>query len=370
MPGKQLLYGSLNRLILKMQMRKTVEEIDRLPVHFILCTERTGSTLLCTMLNHHPRVLSTSEEPFAVFFYKKYRNKINWTEKEIKTYVEEFFLMAEKSLELYFTTKENLFNALLPYKDLLNYQRLVKLTYLQFLEPKPKEDIIMIVDKQIKYFFYLPVLCEIFPDAKFVVLVRDVRDNVVAKNKRGLNSSSNAIYLSALWKYTYSNIYYLQQRNKTMHIVKYEDMAFNADAIMREISEFYGISYDERMTKIEGNYELFLKAREPFVDPEFLVHLKNFHSGLFSKPNTKKIGVYKNELDAKTEAKILKLNKSLFQLLGYEYSEQKEVAFTLNDRLQMLYAYLYRPFLLKWYFRIPFPVKLLIKKMRKKKVST
>lgn len=363
---RDLRYKNLNKFNRKVQMQKTIEEIDRLPVHFILCTERTGSTLLCTMLNHHPAVLSTSEEPFAVFFYKKYRHKTSWTEKEIQTYVDEFFLMAEKNTELYFTTRARLLNALLPYKEVLNYHRLLKLSYLQFMEPKPKEEVVMIIDKQIKYFFYLPVLCEIFPDAKFVILVRDVRDNVVAKNKRGLNSSPNALYLSALWKYTYSNIAYLQEHKKTIQIVRYEDMAFHADVVMRSICEFYGIAYDENMTRIEGSYELFLKAREPFVDPEFMAHLRNFHSGLFSSPNTKKIGVYKNELDAETEGKILRLNKSLFKQLGYEYSEGKETALTIADRIQVFNAYLYRPLLLKLYLKIPFAVKLLIKKIRAK----
>lgn len=351
-----------------MEVQKTVEEIDRLPVHFILCTERTGSTLLCTMLNHHPAILSTSEEPFAVFFYKKYGNKTGWTEKELKGYVDEFFLMAEKSLELYFTTKQNLLNALLPYRDKLTYSRLMKLTYLQFLEPKPKDEIKMIIDKQIKYFFYLPVLFEIFPEAKFVVLVRDVRDNVVSKNKRGLNSSSNALFLAALWNYTYRNIYDMMEKGKALHIVKYEDLVSDTGAVMKGVCDFYEIEYLESMIRTEGSYELFLKAREPFVDEKLLSHLRDFHSGLFSEPNKKKINVHKGELDEITEAKILKLNSSLFKIFGYEYSESKNVTLNLKDRLQLLLAYLYRPFLLKHYFRIPFSIKVLIKRIRKRNV--
>ena len=72
------------------------EKLDSIPVHFILCTERTGSSLLSLMLNLHPNILSPSEEPFALYFWKKYRNKENWSEDDIVKYVDQFFLLAEK----------------------------------------------------------------------------------------------------------------------------------------------------------------------------------------------------------------------------------------------------------------------------------
>lgn len=347
---------------------RSLEEIDKIPVHFILCTERTGSTLLSLMLNANSNVLSPSEEPFAIFFSKKYRNKTSWTEKELNIYVTEFFLMAEKSLELYFTTPGKLLESLLPYREKLTYERLIKLTYLQFLEPKPKAEIKIIVDKQIKYFFYLPLLCELFPAAKFIVLVRDVRDNAVSKSNRGLNSSSNAMFLSALWHYTYSNIEFLKKNNRDFIVVKYENMVTESEPVIRRICEFLGIEFSRQMIETEGYYEMFLSARKQFVAPEFLNRLTDFHSGLFSKPNARKIGIYKTLLDPGTEAKVLKLNKELYNFFNYDYLAAAEVRYDFNDRLQILLAYLYRPLLLSVYFRIPFSLKKLIKKVRRKNV--
>ena len=54
-------------------MNLTRQQIERIPIHFILCTERTGSSLLSLMLNISPKVLSPSEEPFALFLYNKYK---------------------------------------------------------------------------------------------------------------------------------------------------------------------------------------------------------------------------------------------------------------------------------------------------------
>jgi hypothetical protein len=42
-----------------------MQDIDKISLNFILSTGRTGSTLLSSMLNMHPNVISTSEEPFA-----------------------------------------------------------------------------------------------------------------------------------------------------------------------------------------------------------------------------------------------------------------------------------------------------------------
>lgn len=348
---------------------RNIEEIDKIPVHFILCTERTGSTLLSLMLNANNTVLSPSEEPFAIFFSKKYRNKTSWTEEELRVYVNEFFLMAEKSLALYFTTPGKFLESLLPYKEKLTYERLVKLTYLQFLEPKPKEEIEIIIDKQIKYFFYLPLLCELFPSAKFVILVRDVRDNIISKSKRGLNSSSNAMFLSALWQYTYSNIAFLKTKKKEFIVVKYEDLVRDPETVMQKICGFFGIKFSRQMIETEGYYEMFLSARKQHVDPQFLAKLSDFHSGLFSRPNAAKIGVYKTLLEPAVESKVLRLNKELYRSFNYEYEVNAEPVYSLNDRLQIFLAYLYRPFLLKIYYEIPFPLKKLIKKIRKKNVK-
>jgi hypothetical protein len=245
----------------------------------------------------------------------------------------------------------------------------MKLTYLQFIEPKPKENVQMIIDKQIKYFFYLPLLFEIFPNAKYVVLVRDVRDNVISKSKRGLNSSSNAMFLSALWYYTYRNIKLLQNNHKFYKIVRYEDMVLKPSEVLKEICAFYEVSYTENMINTEGKYEAFLNARKPYVSSEFLEQLTDFHSGLFTNPNASKIGIYKNQLDINTQDRIIKLNKEIYDTVGYENVLREDVKFSFSDKCQMLFAYCYRPFLLRFYYAIPFNIKLLIKKIRRPKIK-
>lgn len=347
----------------------TLEQIDSLQVHFVLCTERTGSSLLSLMLNINPKILSPSEEPFAVYFYKKYKSKTIWTEKEIKNYVEEFWLMSEKNLSLYFTSKKQLFNDLNEQIDNLNYERLIKITYLNFLEPKPKDQVQVIVDKQIKYFFYLPLIFKIFPNAKFIVLTRDVRDNIVSKSNRKLNWINNPIFLSALWKKTYQNIQLFEKYKKDYILVKYEDLVTDTEVVLLKICTYIDVPFDSNMLDTEGAYQTFLNSKSSNVSSKFLTALEKFHSGMFQKPNTHKIGIYKNAEKKYEIAKVESMNLDILNSFGYETPSKERERIALKDYWYIFLAYLYRSFLLSFYYRIPFKIKLMIKKIRRQKVD-
>ena len=312
-------------------------------------------------------MLSPSEEPFALFFYEAYKNKTSWSDAELHRFVDEFWLIAEKSLELFFTSKEKLFGALQPHKAHLPYSLLVKLIYLQFIEPKPKEEVRLIVDKQIKYFFYLPQLLRVFPDSRFIVLTRDPRVNAQRKKLRKLNSGSNAIYLSALWRNTYQNVLYLKQQRKAVKVIRYEDLVSNPEATIRSVCDFLGIPFIPEMLKTEGVYESFLSYQENKLEKQHVDHLKDFHSGLFTGINTDKVALQDHEIDETVNSKIIALTGPLLKELGYELDSKGKGKLSLNDRFQVVKAYLYRPWLIRFYLHIPLSIKLLIKKIRKKK---
>ena len=334
--------------------------------HFLLCTERTGSSLLSIMMNLHSNVVCPSEEPFALFFYKHYKNKTQWTEKELLQFIDEFWLIAEKNLDLFFTSKEILFKELVKHKNNLNYKLLCTIIYLQFFEPKPKDNITVILDKQIKYFFYLKNLLELYPESKFVILVRDPRVNAIRKKSRNLNAGNNPLYLAALWNNTYKNINYLKSKNKDVLIVKYEDLVSDPELTLKSISNFLGIAYNEAMLKTDGVYESFLNIQKDKVDNNHLDYLKDFQSSLFKKVNKEKISLQENEMDVVVNDKIVKLTKPLLEQFNYDTTQlsKLKVTFNLNDYWQITKAYLYRPLLIQFYLHIPLSIKLMIKKLR------
>ena len=150
-------------------------------------------------------------------------------------------------------------------------------------------------------------------------------------------------------------------------VLKYEDFAAHPETALKGLCNFFEVSYFKEMTETEGKHEMFLELRKEKVDPEHIKYLGKFQESLYKGITSKKIGVYKNTLTEKIQSKIVLINRSLFDLFGYEYTKNNEGKITLIDRWQIFKAYMYRPILLKFYYLIPFSIKLFIKKIRKQK---
>lgn len=349
-------------------MNFTKEQLDNIPIHFVLCTERTGSSLLSLMLNLNQEILSSSEEHFALYFWDRYKDKSRWTDDEILKYVEDFFQLAEKNTDLYFSKKSIFLQNLKHHKTILNYDCLIKLTYLHFIDTKDKSKITCIIDKQIKYFFHIPEIIKLFPNAKFIILTRDVRDNIVSKSNRKLNWNQHPLFLAYLWKQTYENIDFLKPKGYLL--VRYEDFVFDSEKTLKEICSYLNVPFNYEMIETNGVYEQFLEQKTNDVDPQFLNHLKDFHSGLSAKPNIEKIGQYKSKLNASTLNDVEFICGKLLSQFGYELMQNNSKTIPVITRNYYCFlAKCYRAYLLKFYFKIPLTIKLLIKKIRGKKID-
>jgi hypothetical protein len=348
-------------------MKISIAELDKIEIHFVLCTERTGSSLFSLLLNLNDEILSPSEETFALYFYKAYAKKEKWSEKDLIKFVDEFWLMADKNLDLYFSDKKAFTFDLLTYREEMNFERLVKLCYLHFLPPKDKSHVKIIVDKQIKYFFHLPEIRKIFPQAKFIILTRDVRDNVISKQNRKLNWHTHPYYLSALWNQTYNKVQHLQ--NCGFLLVRYEDFVTNTPYELQKVCAYFGVNYIPEMADNTGVYDRFISESKGGVDPQFIERLLDFHSGLFQKPDASKIGQYKTKLDSGTLSGIEAMNKDLFDQFGYSREIESPRISKLQQLIFHLLAYCYRDGLLNLYLLIPLRLKLWIKKIIGKRID-
>ena len=347
-------------------MNFTKEKLDAIQVHFILCTERTGSSLLSLMLNLHTKIICPSEEQFALYFSNKYRQKVNWTDNDIEKYVEEFCLLFEKNSDLYFSDKQTFLRNLKQHREILNYSRLIKLSYLHFIEMKDKSEIEVIVDKQIKYFFHLPELIKLFPTAKFIVLTRDVRDNIISKKNRALNWNQHPFFLAYLWSQSYSNIHLL--KDKSVLLVKFEDFIAHSETTLTKICHFLNQEFQTSMLQTEGVFNRLIDSKKERLNKQYVEKLKDFHSGLNSVPNTKKIGVYK-DMDANELRVIESICGKLLENFDYTLTEEQVNNFSIKKLYYSFLAKCYRAYLLKYYLKIPLSIKVFIKKLRSKKIE-
>jgi hypothetical protein len=120
------------------------------------------------------------------------------------------------------------------------------------------------------------------------------------------------------------------------------------------------------MKETDGVYDAFLNQKRNDVDPDFLIRLQNFHSGLSQLPNSNKIGQYKNVLDTKTIQKIESICGENLKQFGYQIETTSFKKTSFEIKYYNILAKIYRRYLLFIYFQIPLSLKLTIKKWRGK----
>jgi len=344
------------------------KSLDEISIHFILCTERTGSSLLCLMLNLHPEIISPSEEPFALYLYPNYHKIVTWKDEDIASYVDDFFLLAEKNMALYFTQRATFHAELLANKAILTYERIVKISYLNYYESdqKNKSSVRVIVDKQIKYVYHLDAIQQLFPSAKFILLTRDVRDNIVSKSIRKLNWNKHPFFLTAIWKGAYSRMLALPENNRL--IIKFEDLIRSTETALKKACSFLSLEFSSNMLNTEGVFENYVDSQKEKLDPAFTEKLLAFHAGIRSPLDSKKIGQYKAFLSQRELQIIEGQLQHYLEIFNYELSNKKKTGLIRFSLYQFL-AFLYRPFLLKLYLQLPLGLKLKLKKRRNRRKS-
>ena len=225
-----------------------LKSLDNIPLHFIVGIGRGGSTLLVTLLNEYPDCIATPEIHHFIFFYKKYRHVSFVTEElqaDYKSYIDAFF--KHKNNPLIGPPDNTLLEALKPGEP-ITYSQLTKLIYLGLYGNKGiRGPIRVIVDKNPFYMLQIDKLTKVFPNARFIGLIRDYRGftlSYMQSSKPGAARKSIFYYLYA-WNLCVSELLKAQQTlGNRLKVVCYEDMALKKEEVVKEIFEFLGLPND------------------------------------------------------------------------------------------------------------------------------
>jgi hypothetical protein len=345
-----------------MYMNLSIEKINAIKLNFIICMERTGSSMLTAMLNKNEQVLSTSEEPFVLYLHKKYAHKRTFTKSDIDTLVDEFWLTSEKNLSLFFDTKENLKNSLYHYLPNIDFKLLCKIIYLNFIPLKPKDKVEVIVDKQIKYIHYLPLIQEIFPESKFLILVRNHKDVITSWRKRKLGLNQKASYLAKVYHINYSNVTNtLASGNANVRLLKYEDLVTSPKVELNKVCDFFGVGFHENMVEHHTQFNAYIDKMSDKIEDKFLEHIKDFQSNTMKPVSTDLIDEWKKVLTENEVGVAEKINASLDRQFNYT-QVSKNYTFTISDRINCLKAIIEKKIYHKLFIESPLWLKMLVKK--------
>ena len=259
-----------------------------LPVFFIVGRGRSGSTLLRTLLDAHPHVMIPLESRFVQFLYYRYASVKEWTEETAGRAIRDL----EHAFDPPELDLENLQEQIRAHEQDLSFPLLCRLIYLNTRTAFPKKEIRIIGDKNPRYTFFIPRLLEIFPDARFIHLVRDYRDNVAAIRRAAgiIHESGHTCVSLGRWKlYNRVILGYRKKFPDQFCTVRFEDLVTRPEKELKSVCGFLGLAFAPQML----NYRQHI--HQYYGDEGF----QSLHRSLELNFDHSKIGEWKTSLSRK-----------------------------------------------------------------------
>mgnify|MGYP001825732367 CR=1 FL=1 len=218
-------------------MSKHTEQ--EIPIFFIVGRPRSGTTLLRTLLDAHPNVIVPPECQFIINLYPKYGMIRNWKRKHLENFYKE--LLSQWLFNLWPLEKDELLDKLLLCEGENTYAGVCKVVYSSYQSVFQHDEIMALGDKNPGYTIYTEKLLKIFPEAKFIHIVRDYRDNFVSIK----NVDFELPYISlttAKWKIFLKRFRKAADRHPGTHLeLRYEDLVSKPEKEFNAVCSFLNI---------------------------------------------------------------------------------------------------------------------------------
>jgi hypothetical protein len=264
-----------------------MEQQPPIPFFFIIGRPRTGTTLLRSLFDAHPNVQIPWECQFVLNLYPRYGKLAFWT----KDLLEEFYkdLLEQWQFSAWNIDHGKLRSDLMACEGETSYRAICQMVYLNHISFYPKEKIRLIGDKNHGYTIYTERLRKIFPEAKFLYILRDYRDNY--ESVKNVDFEIPIVSLVVYkWKFFYLKALKASLRSpESFYFIRYEDLVSEPEYHFRIISEFLGIPY---VPEVFDFYKKKDKAEEKY--PADI--LQKHHKSLFNPVNTSRIGRWEKSM--------------------------------------------------------------------------
>lgn len=231
-----------------------IKKIGSIPMNFVVGKERSGTTLLQVMLNTHPNIIAPPETRFLMLLSSRYGKVKKWTEPIITNFCNDLF--REKLFSNFWkVNKEELRRYCMAAKDFITYPLICKIVF--YLE-NPQKTVQLFFDKNPIYYYFLPELNELFPEAKYIHIVRDYRANIVSH--RHVFTIKQSADISFRW----TKVNQLIEKAKSIYpqkffTLKYEALVSDTANSLQEVCTFLGVPFEEKMAAehTSGIYDTF-----------------------------------------------------------------------------------------------------------------
>lgn len=281
---------------------------------FILGNPRSGTSLLRLMLNSHPAIAAPPESGFLHWWYPKYKYwnaEDSQSTEKVLCFIDD--ILTSKKIETWCIDKNKLVEFIHERKP-LSYSELGSLVYIFWAMTNRKSPYV-IVDKNNYYIHHLNDLISIWPDAKFIFLIRDGRDvacSYLDIEKLETTSPYKPVLPTTIktiaeeWQRNNSNIYeFLNTLPKERwRMIKYEDIVMNTRIALIELVSFLNLEFSEQMLLY------YLANNEP-------ASTMDWKKKTLEKPDVLNIGRYKSRLKPDDVELFNRIASPMLNFTGY-----------------------------------------------------
>lgn len=275
------------------------------PPFFVLGSQRSGTTMLRLMLNNHRNLCIPHETGFITEFFAKAGGYGDIRNAEVQK-----ALLKDIGANHHVTRGK-----LIPQPGevlslpIVDYRSLVDAIFQAHIAQfdKPRWG-----DKTPSYTEDIDVLRQIFPNAKFIHLVRDGRD-VLVSQKNIEWFSRNVVRLIRDWQWKVSIAHKVGQvLGDDFLEIRYEDLIRQPEEKLREICAFLDEDYDPDMMS-------YNEVGKDTVPEESI----RWHKNSIELPNPNKIGAWKTKLSSSEKILFDDIAGDTLELFGYEREKKK-----------------------------------------------
>lgn len=241
---------------------------------FILGVQRAGTTLLHQLLsaNGQLKVIERETHLFILLWNKSGKLQFN-NNQELGVFLMEALPKVNKGW-----TNEHSYKVLREIteavkdcnKKIETPEELMKF-FLNYWQAKNPDS--LVGEKTPGHIFYLDILLKNFPDARFVVMMRDPRACYLSENIKLQNAAqkpNNLFKFAIRW----SSVSFLARTYSTIHprqvkVFRYEDLILQPEQTLRSVCDFLNIDFHESMLKAKVTNSSFQDKTQ--TDKEFNV---------------------------------------------------------------------------------------------------
>lgn len=220
---------------------------------FILGSGRNGSTLLSAMINQHSKIMIPPEQWILYEMIIKYK-LLNFLEWKDLVNILVGLLANKKSNEGWDTDFGEIYSSMhhLP-QDERTLQTIIDTL---FLEHGNQHNVEFEVwgDKSPLNTIYLDYIYPVYPDSKYIFLLRDGRDVASSMSKV---RKKNLQYGVWRWNYAIQQMEWLVKKipSEQFHLVLFKDLVLSPVETLTNLVEFLGYSFENKMLEYQGQVD-------------------------------------------------------------------------------------------------------------------